>query len=460
MKKITLIVIFCLSLLTNLSAQITQRVGTEIDKNEKEYFCLFPNTDNFQSANFIVEADSSFYFEIYYSDSTGNKSEKLEISYSSLLILNQYIEEYEKICIHMDLFTYPIDWDMIVPKYVIPVIHFIEPENRFQLVLNNDQFIDAYIVGFDSTRIFLLRSIEGYDWKNFQDSLLCISSSSVRKVFIQDGIFADSLFFHLSKEKNIENPFIKQSSYDKYITNMNSEYNPLTTPELFNLAYESIECIDLPLNASSVDGNSVFNNNNIYFYPAMIQVSVFTGRRELFTKYDIDIDQVQFTYTMGLAYYFDHKDSYSLGFNFDYSKRILEEGFDGISFGFIYSLLLKKSYNKYAKIFTWDKLLSSHTIRFDISLNYSAYDFVKASIWNNKTILTRVSLPSIKATLGLILDNHIYNDFSLGWSFFYTNSNSIGSTNSKSEFIFNDKLDKSDLSFYGFTTGFFAAYHF
>lgn len=226
MKITAIAFIISIFIFTQLNAQITPRVGIEIDKNEREYFGLFPKIDNFQSAVLRKENDTSFGFKINYTKDSLTLDTLYVLNLKAISTLNKFIENYEEICVTDDIFSYPLDWILIVKDLIRLRIMYDNPDDEISIFLNSGEYIESSLLYFTDNQLVLWPQDSVYNWESYQKYIRNILFKDIQSVKYKCCLFQEDVYYNLKIDRE---PNILELTKDT--TELILNYTPFRWPE-------------------------------------------------------------------------------------------------------------------------------------------------------------------------------------------------------------------------------------
>jgi hypothetical protein len=238
---------------------ISPRIGSEIDKNEKAYFNLFPEINNFIDAKSYIDSNDSIFFDIKY-DSLGiEKTQILYISKENSNNLKTAIENYEYFYSE-DFINSPIlkGYKAIPYRYLSILQRYDFMKNKIINILTFDGKMEkGKLIYSDSFFIVIANPDYIYNWKTVESSIKIFHYSELKKINnigivadLNDGNFVDFLsnfiekqpFINIEENKYIVSPEIYRSLFPKISKYSNFKYPPISSSK-----DEVIPNINLPL---------------------------------------------------------------------------------------------------------------------------------------------------------------------------------------------------------------------
>jgi len=145
---------------------ISPRIGSEIDKNERVYFNLFPKIKNFKSAKIFATPDDGCSILVNYDSLNQLKSIEYFLNNEEILNLKTAIENYEYID-YTNQFSksFDINWSKIL-SFIQPAFRYDSSKSKIAIKIGN-KIIEAQLLWADSNLVVL--SNENYKWNKFEN---------------------------------------------------------------------------------------------------------------------------------------------------------------------------------------------------------------------------------------------------------------------------------------------------
>jgi len=232
------LILFFLSVSISFSAiVISERIGEEISRYERDYFFLFPSIKGFEKA-VLTQDDSSYLFNIKYKIEFQSKDTSIRISEVMLKDLQTYIDEYESLINVDDWATYNKAIDKIY-EIALPKNSF-DKLNRIKII-KSDGSEEEYNCFFALEDFIVVtnKNETVYNW--MRSTLYSLIHYSEIEYFVSPFkmlIGKNKRYFDLAKE-----------SFDDSHNFNNQLGKTITPPELIdmiNLKKEEFERKELP----------------------------------------------------------------------------------------------------------------------------------------------------------------------------------------------------------------------
>lgn len=209
---------------------ISERIGSEIDANEKIYFHLFPYQQNFISAKVFKKTTNEYFFEIKYDSLYNSYTKILPINEEEIQELKRAIDEYEY-CISEELApkNNGIKWNMLIRNYLYPKYRYDKGiRMNIEIKTKTNEIVKGDLLYVDKEFLFIVPNNYNYDWKTIEKNCRLLHYSEIKE-FIEPNHrrFSQNKYIYLLNYNYLEKyqPFIKYYSNDTL---------PLA-PELYSL---------------------------------------------------------------------------------------------------------------------------------------------------------------------------------------------------------------------------------
>ncbi len=188
MRHVILSLSFCFICTGELCAQyvLSPRVGDVIDKNEREYFGLFPTVAGFVSATTSLEQDQQVRFVIARAENGVTGDTTFTIRPTVVNYLVRYIESFETVRGR----TNKVSWDFLEGLAASgPVIeNKLGDGNETTVLMRNGEQLHGKLLYADDSALVLWQSQEQYNWRTLELFGRKVHPSNVEHITIEhDG---------------------------------------------------------------------------------------------------------------------------------------------------------------------------------------------------------------------------------------------------------------------------------
>ena len=176
---------------------INNRVGMEIDRNERDYFYLFPYFTNFEKARFYTQSEYSFKIVIQNSNISGIPDTTLYLSIPEFKTLSWYLTNFEQILEKreesrlldlnpklINLFTFRKTGYALIKKY--------KNNEYYKIIITvseNSNYNGTILFANDSS-VTIWNDTSFYDWSKTNSHMQIFHYSEIQKIIIErDGSF-------------------------------------------------------------------------------------------------------------------------------------------------------------------------------------------------------------------------------------------------------------------------------
>ncbi len=417
MKILYLVVslFLCTINVSSASIAISERIGEEINRYERDYFFLFPSINGFEKA-VLVQDENSYIFKINYRDSLEQKDTSIRISEEILKDLKFYIEEYERV-VNND------DWNSIkkviknIYQIALPKFSFLRYEDIE--IINSNGLEEEYSCFF-LLEDFIVVSEKGenyYNWKKAKNfSFIHYSEINYFISPFKQIIGKNKKYFDISKEKLAEESKV-----------FNQVGNQMIPPELTDIFHnKEMEFSGKVLPTPITDDDLIHKFNNSFNFEVSTNFQYTTFGSDY--TYDCINNYTTWLNRQGKYLYFGNDYYLNLCLGLSYKFHIFENSFLNIKADYLIpfeqtnsGIDLIHSYNaglEYVYGFGYipNSFLFSRSEFFaKLSLLYSVYTYeyplIVAS--TNKIFKSDIDISSISTNLSLVYQLKVIDNFFL-----------------------------------------------
>lgn len=164
-----LILLFTISISKTFSQsniEIHPRIGNEITKELKDYFCLFPYINEFKSAKLYQLNDTNYYFVIE-KEINEKKIDTLKFNSKTFSEFRKIIEKYEYIYLDKsDINSFEISWNVELLKIIDPRMQYYNDKNKITILNQNNNIVEGNLIWADESVIILQDTIKTFNWRD------------------------------------------------------------------------------------------------------------------------------------------------------------------------------------------------------------------------------------------------------------------------------------------------------
>lgn len=177
-------IIFQISYSSTTEFAISARIGSEIDKNERDYFNLFPKINNFISAKTLIDEKGEKKIIIEYDSSNIKMKQELAFSQEMLTNIKNAIEKYEYLYSKiMTADKIEVNWDLIPTSIMFPSYRYNEENDKyFKFKTISGNVISGKLLWADSLFIILSPENYRYGWVNVDSVSTIIHFSEIDEI--------------------------------------------------------------------------------------------------------------------------------------------------------------------------------------------------------------------------------------------------------------------------------------
>jgi len=177
--------------------QLSARVGDEIDRQERDYFCLFPDFTDFESARFYRLSYDSIKIEIKQANQTAQTTTMLIITEQEMQKVTKYINEFEQILnTHNKLDLQNVNPQLInfhaaLRKSSRILKKYNDGElNRFTVIDSENKQFSGLVLYANDSLVFLWNESIFYNWRKISDNSKLLFDYEIEKIIIErEGSF-------------------------------------------------------------------------------------------------------------------------------------------------------------------------------------------------------------------------------------------------------------------------------
>jgi hypothetical protein len=167
------LILFFISVSISFSAiVISERIGEEISRYERDYFFLFPSIKGFEKAQ-LIQDDTSYLFNISFRLANEQKDTSIRITEVMLNDLKYYIEQYEKNISFKDINLYNKLMKNIY-KIVRPLVFYEILERIEWIDANNENKAYNYLFYISDFLVVTNTNNFYYNWKRPEDFIFIL----------------------------------------------------------------------------------------------------------------------------------------------------------------------------------------------------------------------------------------------------------------------------------------------
>ncbi|MDE3059022.1 MAG: hypothetical protein KGJ59_13810 [Bacteroidota bacterium] len=170
----------------------SNRVGKIIDRNEREYFCLFPYIDNFVSAKSFALADSVVELVFTRHTDKGNQDTTFIITRKQAENIGYFITNFETILRDISEKNAPLNLrdDFVNVPHVFALANLNTHGAKTIVTIHGGEQDTGTLLCVTDTSLVLWQSTKPYNWRLLHRSIKAVKSSEIEEiVFVHEGHF-------------------------------------------------------------------------------------------------------------------------------------------------------------------------------------------------------------------------------------------------------------------------------
>lgn len=211
--------------------ELSPRVGVEIDKQERDFFGLFPKINIYLKCRITQSPDSNYTAIITFSRQNREQDTTIKLTKENINALREFVENFENIYNASNPGNYKLDLKKI-REFQSPSTYYQKTYTELEITLMDNSMIKGQLLYADKDYLMVWIGDEDYDWRKSKDRCKVISYSEIRKISNVDYNYIGGNFdIYIADLQELK----------EYISFIPLNSDEVIFPEANNLIYEYLK---------------------------------------------------------------------------------------------------------------------------------------------------------------------------------------------------------------------------